>query len=231
MAFSWIQGNKNTVNPGKSVAVVLTTNPIQGNLVCVGIGFNLTSGPTGTVTIQDSNGNVYTATPQSPSPTQTNNTTYLFYLIAPANASKTITASWPTTSVPSAIHADEFHSDVGGISFDTDAEGTGSVAGGTINTPSITPDGAGELLYASAASDNSQTAPTAGGTLGIWTGSGGGVSAFGDITEYDLSSAAGASAVQWTQSPNGTWSAMAAAFAEGTADIISMQNQWQLVVG
>ena len=53
------------------------------------------------------------------------------------------------------------------------------------------------------------SAPTAGATLGSWTGAGGAITA-GNMSEYDLN-ANGTTGVQFTSSPT-TWAAMAMAF-------------------
>jgi hypothetical protein len=167
------------------------------------------------MTVKDGNSNSYTVTPDSPSTYEgTAGQVWLFYLLsAPANASATITASW-TTSVSCAIFASEF-SYSGTASYDIDAAAYTGTAGTTINTPSITGAGSGELLYSAAAAGGNVSAPTAGNTLGGWTGAGINATS-GDAAEYILSSSGSSTAVDYTQS-SGTWSAMAMAIKVAVA--------------
>lgn len=157
------------------------------------------------LTLKDSNNNSYTITPHSPSAIQTGaGQTWLAYLLsAPANATSALTASWTTTAT-TALFADEFSVSGGTATFDTDIAASSGVAGTAINTPTITPAGAGELLFAGSA---------AGGTISTanspWTQTAG-VVRNGDWAEYDLS-AGSATAVNFTQT-SGKWSAMAMAF-------------------
>ena len=224
MAFTHIQGTSASFAVSElSQAITLGAAPGNGHLVCYGIIITYTGGSITSLSITDGNNNSYAVTPNSPAPltTQgggTTGATYLAYLLpAPANADATITATWTGTTGTSGVQvfADEF-SFTGHCIFDVDAEATSTVASTTITTPSITPTyGAGELLYSVAGSTGSITAPAAGATRGIWTGCGGGISN-GDDAEYVLSSAAGASAVNYLQSSNG-WAAMAMAFYNPTA--------------
>jgi hypothetical protein len=198
--------------------VVLPVNPTQGNLVCVGATFQSASNISG-LTVKDGNNNSYTVTPGSPSANIAGTGyTYLAYLLsAPANADKTLTLSWTTASTGPRAWADEFSLGGRTASFDKDAAATApSGTGTTINTPSITPTGSGELLFACAAAEQTITAPASGATLGVWTGSGGAITV-GNMAEYDLSASA-ATAVQFTQSPAGGWSVMAMAFILFTPD-------------
>ena len=209
MAFGHVQGGEADGNSVTTVQVVLGANPTLGNIVCIGFG---TSAAVSSLVIKDSNGNTYTVTPNSPE-NSAGGLVYLAYLLsAPANANKTITATW-TTSVFASIWADEFSVSGGTAAFDKDAKGTGS--GTTVNLPSITPAGAGELLYSCMGNSGSTiTAPTAGGasTNGVWTGAAGGISTNGQggDAEYDLNASA-ATPVNYTQT-SATWSAMAMAF-------------------
>jgi hypothetical protein len=192
-------------------------------LVCYGIIITYSGGSVIGLSIVDSNSNPYAITPHSPAPLittpGTTGATYLAFLLpAPSNASATITATWTGTTGTSGVQvfADEF-SFTGKCVFDIDIAATNTTGAATITTPSITPTyGAGELLYSVAGSTGTITAPTAGATLGAWTGGGGGISD-GDDAEYILSSAAGATAVDYTQGAGQGWAAMAMAFYNPSA--------------
>lgn len=130
----------------------------------------------------------------------------LFYLLsAPANANATITCSG-TGIVSNGMWVDEF-SYSGTSHFDKDAIATGT--GTTVNTPTITPTNANSLLYSGAGEAATITAPTAGATLGVWTGSAGAI-VNGNMAEYDLSATSN-TAVQYTTT-SGAWTAIVAAF-------------------
>jgi len=206
MAFTHIQGALG--GPSSPIVTIhLGAAPTPGNLVCVGLVKT-----TNTLTIAtciDSNNNVYTATPNSPSGFQTGGgAVWLFYLLkAPVNASATITITYGTGSAEA--WADEF-SYSGTCFFDTDAKANTGTHSVHISTPSITPTYPNSLLYATAAAVGSITHPIAGGILGSWTGATGGIYN-GDMSEYDLN-ASSATSVDFTQTPTDGWSAMAMAF-------------------
>jgi hypothetical protein len=213
MAFSHVQGKLGTATSGHAtVASVLTSAPTTGNLVCVVITAQ------GSITLNSvkdnaSPNNSYTITPNSPSSANdgTAGSCWLAYLLsAPSNANPTITATFSANSVGTLdIWAEEFSVTGGSQTFDKDVIGSGT-SGTTINTPSITPTNANSLLFSGASVENQISAPAAGATLGVWTGSAGGISASGNQAEYDLS-ASGATAVQYTQS-SGHWDAMVMSF-------------------
>jgi hypothetical protein len=213
MSFTHVQGKvAATAGSGSptTLAVVLNAAPTAGNLVCVAFcpGVSVTG-----LTVKDANNNSYTVTPLSPSTFQTGcGQVWLAYLLsAPANASATINLSWTTTAQTAPAWVDEFSFTGGSAAFDLDVANNTGVAGTTINTPSITPAGAGELLFAGAAAGGTISAPVAGGasTNGVWTGAAGAITS-GDMAEYRLSSSSGATAVNYTQS-SGAWSGMAMA--------------------
>ena len=206
--FTHIQGNSSALaTSGTTVTVTLLSPPTPGNLVCVAIIFADGITPA-TVAVSDSNGNVYTITPSSPSTGQYANAgaVYLGYLLsAPSNASASITATFNRTIVDGIITAEEFKSPTGGVKFDTDIAGSGTT--GTINSPSITPAAAGELLYSYATPQN--------GILSCdspWTQVTFGEDPNGGNGGYILSSNPGSTAVNMTPSVSGTWDAMAMAF-------------------
>ena len=197
-----MQGKSVAGSTGTSQNLVLSAAPTTGNTVTVEA---CPSVAVTSLTVKDSNNNSYTVTTNSPSTVQSGaGQCWSAYLLsAPANASATITASWTTTAT-TPMFADEFSCSGCTIAFDKDAKANSSVAGTTINTPSITPTNSSELLYAGAA---------AGGTISAvgspWTQNAD-IVRNGDWAEYDLS-ATGATSVNFTQS-SGTWSAMAMAF-------------------
>lgn len=121
--FQWVQ-NAITALTGSGVttiSITLASNPVQGDIVLVGLGL-VAGGSISNLTLKDSNNNVYTlalthiASPESVS---------LFYLIAPANASNVITATW-TTSSRATLIADEFTVIGGSTGFDKAVFSTGS---------------------------------------------------------------------------------------------------------
>lgn len=145
---------KNTVNGSSTtLTTTLTNNPALGDLVCLGFTwFNGTANPPASLTIVDGNGNSYTKSPHSPSGVNALNVgqTYGFYLNnAPANASKSIIATYtdPGASGATELFADDFTVSGGTSAFDLDVAGNSTVAGTTINTPTVTRTGTGELLY------------------------------------------------------------------------------------
>lgn len=225
MPFTHVLGSGATGSgAGNTATITLGAAPTQGNLVCFGIV--ITAGTTAIPTIsglviEDSNGNVYTVTPQSPSaeitqtgntfPTSTTGATYAAYLLsAPANASATITATWTVTGggggmQSTQIFADEFSYTGGSAVFDTSVAATNVAGATTVTTPSITPTHAGSLIYNTTGSCNTITA--VGGT---WVAGGGGAQN-GDESAYVLSQT-GALAADYTQSGSYGWSGVSMAF-------------------
>jgi hypothetical protein len=207
MSFAHVQGAGTFPGTVTTATVTLGAAPTTKNIVCVAI--NLATAVTA-LTIHDGNSNSYTITPNSPQSSAGGGNTYLAYLLsAPGNATAAITASW-TTAAPCSMWADEFSWSGTAPVFDQDVIGTGTAV--TANLPSVTPTYSGSLLYSGCGSGGTITAPTAGGTLGVWTGATGGV-LDGDMAEYDLS-ATGATAVQYTQNASNQWSAMVMAFGQ-----------------
>src|SRR5271170_6439878 len=133
MAWTHIQSLGATTGAALTTfSITLGAAPTVGNLVCFGIIITCTTGVSSALDVQDGNGNYYTISPNSPAPqiTQsggaggggTTGSTYACYLVAPANASATITATWTNgTTNGIQIFVDEFHSSLPGITFDTDA--------------------------------------------------------------------------------------------------------------
>jgi hypothetical protein len=215
MAWTHIQGNSAHTGSSATGSVVLASLPTTGNLVCVAIeGFN---GSTGIVlnTVKDSNNNSYTITPNSPSAANEASAggSWLAYLLsAPANASKTITATFSASITDIVVWADEFHSSVGGASFDNDKIGNQTATTNTI-VPSIVIQKTGSLLYALGSTSTTATGTSSPWTLGSIDGTTGGINA------YDLSASA-PTEVRFSASSS-SWDNMAMAFYEAGASPLS----------
>jgi hypothetical protein len=205
-SFAHVQGGKAVASSVTTVTLTLPANPTPGDLICVGATF---SGTISSLSVQDSNSNSYTVTPNSPSPSNAAGNTWLAYLlIAPSNATKTIILSW-TNSFSVEVWAEEFSISSGTQVFDKDVTGTGT--GTAINTPSITPTFSGELLFSAMACQGTASAPVAyPSTQGLWTGTVGGIQS-GNDAEFILSASA-ATAVNYVQAPSDLWSGMVMGF-------------------
>lgn len=167
--------------------VTLTNNPALGDQVCVGFawGDGSTTNPPASLVIQDSNGNVYTKSTNSPDNHDANTgVVYNFHLDnAPANASKTITATFsdPGAGGFSEITADDFTVSGGVSQFDQDAKGSGT--GTTMNTPTVPRSGTGQLLFFYGATQNGATSVNSPWTQGT-------ITAFQNATGYILNASA-----------------------------------------
>ncbi len=214
MSFAHAQATITAHNNNPSTTtqnVVLTNNPSLGDLVIVGFTWANGAGSTPTTpTLVDANSNSYTLTTNSPSTAQgaTAGFDYIFYLLsAPSNASKTLTATYQNTgagTVHAAIlTADDFTVTGGTVTFNGDAAGSGTT-GVTINTPSITPAAAGDLLYAHGSSANAISSVDSPWTQGA-------IDSDGQASGYILSASAGSTSLAMTQT-SGQWSSMAASF-------------------
>jgi hypothetical protein len=213
MAFSHAQATATNVANGASttLTVTLTNNPGLGDLVCVGFTwFDGSAGLPASLTVQDSNGNVYVPTPNSPTGFNAMAQNYIFYLLdAPANASKTITATYtdPGAGGATIMDVDDFALSAGKALLDTDSTGSGT---GTtaINSPTVVRNGNSELLFSYYVSEFGVTSVNAPWTQGA-------IDADGNATGYILSSSANV-AVAATQN-SGDWSCIAASFFEVTS--------------
>jgi hypothetical protein len=216
-----VRGAVGTATSTTTLTVTLGGAPGLHDLVVGSVELPIT-GDVLTGACTDSNSNAYTTSVNSPSTFQTGaGKSYMVYLAsAPSNATAVINC--PITRDNSNTSVAWFDQFTGGtFAFDKDAKNNSSVAGTTINTPTITPTNAGELCYSGAAAGGTISAPAPGATLGVWTGAAGAITS-GDMSEYILSHAASNFAVQYTQS-SGTWSAMAACFtfsASGGATVV-----------
>jgi hypothetical protein len=213
MGFTHRQGAAND-NSTALVIVTLGSTPIPGNLLCCG-ATPISSGVT-VMSVADTNGNAFQITPNSPSAYESGiGTMSLFWMIAPSNATSTIHVTFSAGTPENVAFVDEFSFTGGMLSFDLDVSATGSSAGTTVNTPSITPHNNGSLVYACSAGVIS--APAAGATLGSWTGCGGGI-VEDNTAEYILNQSATAIAVDYTQTADAAWAGMAMAFYLGALE-------------
>lgn len=205
MAFSHVQGGGiSQATLVSSVVVTLGSNPAQGNVVIVGVLQDSGNGTITGQTVKDSNNNNYTQSPASPISHGNGAIASIYYLIAPSNATKTITVAWTGANNTPDVWADEFSAGGSTILFDKDLSGSNTFAGTTVNLPTITVTGVNELVYAIGFPGNALTAPTGGATLGIWTGTTLGVNTTntGGGTEY-LLSGSGSLAPNFTDSAAG----------------------------
>jgi hypothetical protein len=210
-------GSNNNAN-STSLTINLPNNPTLGDLVVAGFTWANGAGTApSTPTVVDSNSNAYTLSTKSPSSTQAAAAgfDYVFYLLsAPANASKTLKATYQDTgggAVHAAIlQADDFNV-TGSISFFADAVGSGTT-GGTINTPTISSNSAGDLLYCHATPANSISSVNSPWTQGVIDGD-------GQASGYILSASTGGTALNMTQ-VSGAWDSIALAFTISGPPII-----------
>ena len=145
MSFTKVQTGvkvaSSTTNP-RSIA--LGSDPQLGSVVCLGI-WNAQSANTIT-SVVDANGNNYTITDTSPVGAGGAGRIWLAYLIAPANADKTVTVTFGTSGESNALWLDEFAPPAGMYaSWDYDSSGSGNST--NINSPTLTVRERGELLY------------------------------------------------------------------------------------
>jgi hypothetical protein len=184
MGFSHAQATAYGANVGGTPTAigVLTSNPAVGDLVCCMIFayFSMTL-----LTVKDGNGNSYTVTPHSPSSAEdaSAGSVWLAYLLnAPANADKTITATFAANPSGASIFVDDFTVAGGTAAFDSDAAASAAGATSPIATPSITPSGSGELFYSGACPSSGLT-----GVGGSWVQNSAGVGPSGEDAAYILS--------------------------------------------
>lgn len=188
---------------GTSQAVTLSGAPTTGDTCIATLGVLVSISISG-LTLTDSNNNSYTviATPAN----QTGATLWewgAYLLNAPSNATASLTASWTTSAGYSDIFVDCFHVSGGTDSFGSSAiSATNAVSGaaGAITSPTITPAGSADLLYAGGIPNGNFSNPTQGSTQGVWTG--GQLDVFAGLSEYDLS-AGSATAVNITDAAVG----------------------------
>jgi hypothetical protein len=217
MGFSHIQGAEfdQTGGSATSITVTLGSNPAAGDLVIVGF----TSVGATSMSVKDSNNNAYTLSHSSPFTGGSTLSVGIAYLLsAPANATKAITVTYAPGNGSSAW-AEEFSYTGGSAAYDTDSAAQAVITGTSFTNVSITPSGSGELLYAVGNPGDALTAPSAGATLGSWTGAAGGISPdTGADAEYLLSSSSGSTSIDFTDATSGdTCVGIVAAFSLGSA--------------
>jgi len=223
--FAHVQGKSAFVAGGVStLSVVLTSAPTLGNLVCVAVGA-YTTGNTGgvvLVSVKDSNGNIYTISPSSPSNGLENEagSCWLAYLLsAPSNATATITATFAATVQSDiVVWADEFsHTGSGLVTFDKDASAQGYFQRDTLNGPVIVPTYSNSLLYAVAIGSGSVSGVNAPWTVGLIDAT------TGWATEYDLS-ASSPTIVSVNFSAQAVWDSMAMVFYAASNPAVLSQD-------
>lgn len=240
MAWGYVQGKSVSLASGAgpvgSVTLVLTANPTQGNLVALGFAFlDAANNQVPTIqSIKDANNNSYTLSPKSPT---TYNNSYgmmwlAFLLVAPANASKTITVTFASAvgaggSITYVLFADEF-SISGGAMFVADGKSSGFTAGSTgILLPVIVISSSGTLMYSVAASSSGITAINSPYTHAADLTSANGGFQWG---EYNMVSGPGSTAVGYADSSTSDpYAALAMTFVPA-ADQITQGGDWNVAI-
>jgi hypothetical protein len=213
--FTDVQGKWGThVTSGTAVTVTLNSAPTQGNLIVCYVSFETKSITVSSVS--DSNGNVYTISPNSPSNSASgiSNTNIAYLLNAPSNASATINGTAASTiTFYGNIGCEEFHRSSGVWSVDNwnsgapDIDGFSQVGAAAVNTPSVTPTNPGELLVCIQTMSKNTQAPYT-----PWTLSSMGIEFQSLAMEYILSGPSGATACNFGASANTSWNSQAMAF-------------------
>jgi hypothetical protein len=213
VAFSLVTG-QSAQGQGSGVATlsaVLPNNPAAGNLVvaifCCSTGI--------TATVKDGNNNSYTATTKTPFTGNSNEVGMFYLLSAPANASKTITASF-SPNVSADFFVAEFSPGGQSAAFENDATAT-SAGTANIALPTYTTLNNGDLMVAGCTVSGTLT-----GAGAPWTGWAGGVPTFGNYAEFFIQTTAGAQAVAYTNA-NTAFAGIVAAFKLVTTDVLSPQ--------
>lgn len=199
------------VGSATTVSKAFANNPTPGNLVvAIFLFLDFLNSSAGTVAIKDGNNNSFTITPNSPSSARStvDGLVYFAYLIAPANAEKTITCTYTNTSVYGAsLWVQEYGVSGGTPSFSSDVAGTGS-SGTAINTPTVTAAGADTLMIAAAVNDHAVSSVDSPWTQ-VAAGAG---NQFSEGVGYILSTSSN-TAVAMTENISGGWDSLGAAFA------------------
>lgn len=159
-SFTRVQGNTGTTATTFTVPVTLGATPTQGNIVCVvAITFNNGSNTTPTCTVADANGKNYTVVGTAVggfSPTNYNGFVSLAYLLVPAGASSTITATFSLSTGGACIFADEFAPVGGTISADNHASALDITGTGLTFSPTIPVSGNPDLCYVGITTPNGE---------------------------------------------------------------------------
>jgi hypothetical protein len=184
-----------------TVTATLPNNPTRGNFVVLCASG---SGTSATVTCKDSNNNVYTATSKTPF-TGVTGTVVIFYLPnAGATATKTITATF-ASSMDLNAWAAEYSGVLAVAPFENDATANSAGNNTAIATPTYTSVADGNLYIGCCVAGQSITSANS-----PWTGIG--AIRNGNYAEYLIQTVHAAQAVNYTQSPSGSWSGIEAAF-------------------
>src|SRR5580765_6505857 len=193
-------------------SVVLTNNPTTGNFVVVLVAIGNSSFPAG-FAIKDANNNTYAATTKTPYNGGNSQSSGIYYLKnAPANALKTITATWSSGNASGNLFALEFSGVDTTSPFENDATANPASGSTYTTTPTYTSLNDGDL-YVSATGCNG----TISGANGVWTAAAGIPTAEGEGAEYFIQTTHGAQAVGYALSANGTGAAIIAAFKAATS--------------
>ena len=209
---SWTHGvgvnSGNTLSNTATKSVTLNSVPVGSIIVC-GLDDVTGSGSTETLnSVVDQNSNAYTITPHSPTTYTTNiGMNWVAYFLSALTGTNTITATWSASNF-NHLGCDPYTPSGGTASFDTDVAATNAAASTTVSSPSITPTGAGELLFNS--TNTSQTITAANNP---WLIASGGTFAGGVANEYILNSGSTAVAASYAQTPSGVYSGITAAFS------------------
>lgn len=153
MAFTHSQATATATTNGSSTSTsaVLTNNPANGDVVCVGTFWsNGTSTPPASHSVADATPNTYTRASNSPASTQgaAAGIAYEYYIAGITNGLKTVTSSYTNPGAGGAVEVivDDFAVSGGSASADSNAAGSGNSTS-PLNNPTITVSGAGELVH------------------------------------------------------------------------------------
>ncbi|HXX14707.1 MAG TPA: hypothetical protein VEJ47_07370 [Candidatus Eremiobacteraceae bacterium] len=213
-SFTHIQGQSNNGASPTGITEVLPQSPGKGHLLVFWL-FLYGNTTFSNLVVKDAKNNAFTLTPQSVANsmgTAQDGFVYAGYILStPARMSATISATWTGNGRAYLMNLsiDEFSYTGGTPAFDREIyydSIANSVTGTTMNLPAIVPSQSGELLYAGGQGTSHITAPYTGGTLGLWSGSGGGYSTYdSDATaEYILSSPSTSTAINITMANSGS---------------------------
>ena len=191
-----------SVTTGTTVACTLPSTITNGDVVLVHVlhfvGLTLNS-------VQDNAGspNTYTKACSSTNDASAGSSCFAWF-IASGTTGKTITATLSASCTACSIDVNEFGVSGGTASLDTsNATGNGT---GTVNTPSITPAGSGELYFATCADATSCVA-----VGGSWTACPHTLGSFLEECEYQLS-VGSATAVAFTGTTSNAYDSTIIAF-------------------
>lgn len=199
-----------SVSTGTTVACTLPSTITNGSVVAVHVlhfvGLTLNS-------VRDNAGspNTYTKGCSSTNDASAGSSCFAWF-IASGTTGKTITATLSASCTACSIDVNEFGVSGGIASFDSsNATGNGN---GTVNTPSITPAGSGELFFGTCADASSCVA-----VGGSWTACPNGIGAFNEECEYQLS-VGSATAIAFTGTASNNYDSSIVAFVFNATNVI-----------